>query len=371
MLEFSVLGSGSSGNAALVRSSGARILVDAGLSARQLNRRLEALGVPAETLDGILITHEHGDHVRGLDVFCRGLSLPIYCNPLTREVLRDSVRESKSWKLVQTGSSFSINDLEIETFPVAHDATDPMGFVFASGGVRLGMFSDVGYVTNLMRSRLADCDGLFVEANYDEQLLIDDLKRPWATKQRIQSRHGHLSNTQTAELVAEVATTRLTRVVLGHLSQDCNEPGLAANTIRDQLVARNWATVEVCCAGQKEPTPLFRLEPSESGTVAEEALMDWARAALEGERVPLPSPEPVDAVSAESTLPDEEGFEEPAPPTPEPVALPSGRAHSIWKEEMFSQEELTLAPAPPKKPKRRRKKKASPAEWQEELILGG
>ncbi len=255
MLRISVLGSGSSGNSAVIFTDTTRVLIDAGLSARQLNRRLEAVGVAPDTLDGILITHEHGDHVRGLDVFCRSVKVPLYSNASTREVMvTGPLKEPKTWRIVPTGGKFMIGDIQVQTFPVAHDATEPMGFALRDPESAIGILSDVGYVTNLMRNHMRGMNTIFVEANYDGVLLQNDTKRPWSIKQRILSRHGHLSNAQTAALVGEVADEHLHRVILGHLSQDCNEPDLAIRTIKEAITAKGQSQVSVLCAQQAEPT---------------------------------------------------------------------------------------------------------------------
>lgn len=261
MLKITVLGSGSSGNCALVVGEGVKLLIDAGLSSKQICLRLERVGVSPESLDGILLTHEHGDHVRGLDVFCKRYEVPVVCTAMTREVLAGSLKLPKRWKVVPSGGEFQLFGLSAATFPLPHDAVDPVGVVLRDGESGLGVVSDVGYVTNLMRERLRGLETLFVEANYDEKLLEEDTKRPWSTKQRITARHGHLSNVQTAELVASVAGPHLNRVILGHLSDDCNCPVLAREMILEALLERECGHVDVCCAGRVEPTAFWEAAP--------------------------------------------------------------------------------------------------------------
>ena len=257
MLNITILGSGSSGNSALVCAGNTRLLVDAGLSAKQLRLRLEAIGVDPESLDGILLTHEHGDHTRGIDVFCRKVEVPIYCTARTRVVLRDSMKSELAWKVIPSGGEFEIGGLGMRSFPVAHDAVDPVGFVMADGESSLGIVSDVGFVTSLVKEAVKGVNTLFVEANYDEQLLFEDTKRPPSIKQRISSRHGHLSNEQTAELVAGAACDGLERVILGHLSSDCNTPEIASAVIGGKLEQVLGREVPVVCAAAGEPTGGF------------------------------------------------------------------------------------------------------------------
>lgn len=256
MLQFSVLGSGSGGNSAVARSGNGCILIDAGLSARQLVLRLEAVGICPEELDAIILTHEHGDHTRGLDVFLRDREIPVYCNVRTREVLARYCPKAKiSWRLFESGEAFQIEDIRVQSFYVPHDAVEPMGYVLRNGQGALGVISDVGHVTTLVRDHLDGVDTLYVEANYDEVMLVNDTKRPWSTKQRISSRHGHLSNAQAADLAVSVASPKLHRVVLGHLSRDCNTPEVAANFVRQQLLNAGVEHVEVCCAAQNKVLP--------------------------------------------------------------------------------------------------------------------
>lgn len=256
MVRLTVLGSGSSGNCALVSTGRTTLLIDAGLSAKQTCVRLEAAGCSLDQLDGILLTHEHQDHTNGLEVLSSKRTLPLYATALTQETLAGSLkfRKPPSWRLMHTGSAFDFQDLRIECFPVPHDAVDPVGFVIADEESRLGVLSDVGFVTNLIKDRLKAADSLFVEANYDTQLLEADTKRPWATKQRISSRHGHLSNDQAAELIESVAHPGLNHVVLGHLSDDCNCPDRAARRIQDSLQRVGIADTRVICAQRRSVT---------------------------------------------------------------------------------------------------------------------
>ncbi|NLT69606.1 MAG: MBL fold metallo-hydrolase [Verrucomicrobiaceae bacterium] len=257
MLQLAVLGSGSSGNSALVCHEDTRILIDAGLSARQLCLRLREIGVDPDSLDAIVLTHEHGDHTRGIDVFCRQRRLPIYATTHTCAVLREGVQSGVIWKQFEAGHGFQIEGIQIDSFSVPHDAIDPVGFLFQCGRSSLGVLSDVGHVTRMIVDRLKGVDTLFTEANYDEILLQNDSKRPWATKQRISNRHGHLSNEQTAALVGEIAGPNLTRVVLGHLSSDCNTPELAAGVVAERLRHDGHAGVTVECAGRDAILPLL------------------------------------------------------------------------------------------------------------------
>ena len=257
VMRFAVLGSGSGGNAAVVECGGLRLMIDAGLSAKQLTLRLKQLGIEPASLDGILLTHEHGDHVRGLKVFLKEHRIPVFTTPATARIVRETGIDGGSWKCFEAGQVFSIGCLSVESFSIQHDAVDPVGFVVGHETLRLGFLSDAGFVTRSMTERLRGLCGIFVEANYDEALLEADTKRPWATKQRISSRHGHLSNRQVAELLRDIAHPALGRVVLGHLSSDCNLPDIVVNLLRACLTEMGHGHVGLHCASQHEPSPWF------------------------------------------------------------------------------------------------------------------
>jgi phosphoribosyl 1,2-cyclic phosphodiesterase len=253
MFSITILGSGSAGNCALVETPQTRLLIDGGLSSRQTVARLAQCGVNPLEIDGILLTHEHGDHTGALNVWCKQFSTPIYCNRLTAEVLqKDAPELRKDWRLFVTGSAFAIKDITVETFPVPHDAVEPVGFVLHHGAAALGVLTDLGVATKLVYERVRQVQTLVIETNHDEKLLQDDTKRPWSVKQRIMSRHGHLSNAAAANVLAELLGSKLQRAVLGHLSRDCNSPELAVGTVRARLDAVGAHAVDVLCAQQRE-----------------------------------------------------------------------------------------------------------------------
>src|SRR5262249_42599447 len=255
-----MLGSGSSGNSALVATDHCKILVDGGLSARQLVWRLEQCGVMTEQLAAIHLTHVHANHISGPEVLCWKCGVPIYCNRLTAEAVRSdsSFEQHRNWRIFATGADFSICDIAVQTFSVPHDAVDPLGFVFYAGSGSLGFITDLGYVTKMIVERLRQVQTLVIETNHDEKLLQKDLHRPWPVKQRIQSRHGHLSNAAAAGVIEELLSGKIDRVVLGHLSRDCNTPELAFKTVRASLAKCDRMDVEIHCATQFEITPRFR-----------------------------------------------------------------------------------------------------------------
>ncbi len=256
-MRFAVLGSGSGGNAAVVEIGGLRLMIDAGLSAKQLSVRLQAVGIDPKSLDGILLTHEHGDHVRGLKIFLKQNPMQVFTTAATARVVRELGIDGGTWKFFEAGQVFAIGGVKVETFAIQHDAVDPVGYVVGHETRRLGFLSDAGFVTRSMTERLRGLDGIFVEANYDEKLLEADTKRPWSIKQRISSRHGHLSNRQVTELIREIAHPALGRVVLGHLSSDCNTPDMILSCLRACLLEMGHGHVGLHCACQHEPSAWF------------------------------------------------------------------------------------------------------------------
>lgn len=244
-LKVCVLGSSSSGNSTYVASPRTAILVDAGLSGRETVRRLGEIGVAGDSICAVCVTHEHSDHTSGLAALCRGGRVALFANSGTIQGLEARPGAEKlTWNVFTPGSPFEIGDLRIEPFSVPHDAYDPVGFVIASGGIRVGVVTDMGMVTGLIRERLRSCNAVVIESNHDE-LMLKNADRPWHLKQRIFSRQGHLSNDHAADLIAEIAGAHLSAVFLAHLSDQCNRPELALSAVREALRKRGVTHVAV------------------------------------------------------------------------------------------------------------------------------
>ena len=256
---FTILGSGSSGNCAYLETDDTRLLIDAGLSGRQIRQRLLSIGRTPENLHGIVITHEHSDHVQGLTGLAAKLQIPIYCNRLTKEAIEHQLQLKLDFRLFATGGSFEIGDVQIDSFSVPHDAYDPVGFLLHTSAGDIGFLTDLGHATKLVIERVRSANVLVLEANHDLKLLQEDTKRPWSLKQRILSRHGHLSNDAAAQVAEQVVWAELRHLYLGHLSGDCNRPELAERAVNASLHQAGATHVRVQAAMQATPCATLTL----------------------------------------------------------------------------------------------------------------
>lgn len=231
-MRFSILASGSTGNAIYIETDKVRLLVDAGLSGKQIITLLERIGVKPESLDALLLTHEHLDHVKGLGVMARRFGLPIYTNEATWQAIPKSVGEiDESQKhILATGTAMTLADLEIETFGTSHDAAEPMGFCFYYRQTKLSLMTDLGYVSDKIKAQVRGSDVLICEANHDIEMLRMG-RYPWNVKRRILSDVGHLSNEDAGDALLDILDSRVTDVYLAHLSRDNNMIDLARMTV--------------------------------------------------------------------------------------------------------------------------------------------
>lgn len=250
MVELAVLGSGSRGNATLVRAGRSALLIDIGFSTRELCRRLEAVGQAPQAIAAILLTHEHGDHIAGLSTFTRRFGTPVYATEPTLIALERELGVARELVAIRTGEPFLVGEFAVQAFPVPHDAIDPVGFTLQAAGTTVGYATDLGHVTRLVAERLRGCEALIFEANHDRQMLLDG-PYPWVTKQRVASRFGHLSNEHAAAALPELAR-EVRALVLAHLSTTNNDPALCRATIEPEL-RRAGVRAAVSLAAQDRP----------------------------------------------------------------------------------------------------------------------
>jgi phosphoribosyl 1,2-cyclic phosphodiesterase len=235
------------------------VLIDAGFSARQIRARLAMIGRTPENLTGIVITHEHSDHVQGLVTLSEKLRIPVFCNRATKEAIEFQSKARLEWRLFTTGAAFELGDVTVETFTVPHDAQDPVGFLLRTVAGNIGFLTDLGHATRLVLDRIRAANVLVLEANHDTKLLQDCPHRPWSLKQRILSRHGHLSNDAAAEVAADIMSAELRHLYLGHLSRECNRPELALQVVTERVRALGAAHCQVALTSQTTPSPTLNL----------------------------------------------------------------------------------------------------------------
>lgn len=231
-IQFSILASGSTGNAMVIENEEVRLLVDAGLSGRKLEQLLQKRGRSCEQLDGILITHEHSDHVKGLGVLARRYGLTVYANEKTWSAMPKQIGEVPEGqkKVIETGEKLDFGRLQVESYPVSHDAADPVGYCFYDGSHKVSLVTDTGYVSPAIKAKVEDSDVLILESNHDIDMLRVG-RYPWNVKRRILSDVGHLSNDAAGEALLDLLTEQTRRVYLAHLSLDHNMIELARMTV--------------------------------------------------------------------------------------------------------------------------------------------
>ena len=230
-MEVFVLSSGSSGNSTLIRSGGTCLLIDAGISRRQILWRLEAFGISIESVDAVLLTHEHSDHIRGLEVLCRYHEIPVWASAGTWRGLKVSTETGGE---LRSGRELNIGGVTVLPVETSHDAAEPLAFVLEDASMRVGYCTDTGVFSSLLRQRMKDLDYLLLEANHDQDMLRHG-PYPWPIKQRIASRRGHLANHQSAEALDSILSPRLRALVALHLSEENNAPEMARGALAELL----------------------------------------------------------------------------------------------------------------------------------------
>ena len=251
-MDFSVLSTGSKANSTYIQTGESAILIDCGLSAKECKARMQKVGINPSKIKAILITHEHGDHIRGISVLSRQLQIPVYANKATAAHF-ENVFAVENFK---TGESFKIGNFEIEPFSIVHDADDPVGFAINDSSRKFIQLTDLGRVTGLVRRAIENCDGIVLESNYDSEKLMQ-CDYSWELKQRISSAHGHLSNNDSAALLADILHPKLKHVILGHLSENSNSPELVIDTFSRFVDSKAFHTF--VCGSVYDSTPLLAL----------------------------------------------------------------------------------------------------------------
>ncbi|MBT3394255.1 MAG: MBL fold metallo-hydrolase [Waddliaceae bacterium] len=248
MIGFCPLASGSKGNSVFLGTENSKILIDAGLSGKATKARLAEIGVDIADLDAILITHEHGDHVKGLRIMAYRMGIPVFANSDTARSICDMFSAVAKFTIFTTGDTFEFRDLEIHPFSIQHDTVDPVGFTITTNDIKIGFCTDLGFASSLVKNRLQNCDYLYIEANHDPDM-VHASPRPFIYKQRVLSRSGHLSNEACGNLLLDVYHEDLKHVHLAHLSDECNSPEKALTTI-NEILGEKTSTFDISIAYQ-------------------------------------------------------------------------------------------------------------------------
>ncbi|MBN2061171.1 MAG: MBL fold metallo-hydrolase [Deltaproteobacteria bacterium] len=256
-MRFSVLASGSKGNACYIETADTKIVVDAGLSCSEMIRRLKEINRTPRRLDAVFLTHEHSDHIKGAGPTARRFGATIYSNSMTLKKCSQSLGNIPC-VAVETGGYVTLNDLKVKTFTKCHDAVDPMGMIFSSNGASIGLITDLGRSTRLVEENLKECKALIIEFNHDVEML-DHGTYPLYLKRRIKGQEGHLSNKQAGELLKTVAHKGLLIVVLAHLSLENNMPEKAYHEAKDILTGCGYKKTRILISGQDNPMPLVEI----------------------------------------------------------------------------------------------------------------
>ncbi|MCP3979530.1 MAG: MBL fold metallo-hydrolase [bacterium] len=259
-MRFIPLASGSQGNATLVEFDEFRLLVDAGLSARELGKRLSSVGVEPDTIDALVLSHEHSDHARGAEVFSNKHDVRVVCSWATLAELDLAPQHFAAFSALDEGAAVELGPVTVEAFPVPHDAVRPVGFVIHGEGLRIGVATDLGHATRVVVERLRGCDLLMIESNHDSEMLRLG-PYPWQLKQRVAGRMGHLSNAEAAAVLRQTAAPGCQAVVLAHLSAHNNTPELARSAATSALSGNGCGNVAVHVAAAGQASPPVQLAP--------------------------------------------------------------------------------------------------------------
>jgi phosphoribosyl 1,2-cyclic phosphodiesterase len=256
----SVLGSGSRGNATFIKTNRVRLLIDAGMSRKEIAKRLEAIGEDPDGIDAVLITHEHSDHAGGLKSLLKDLPVEAFLTAGTLQAIQTELFELDDPKIVavQPGTPFNVGDVEVFPFRVPHDAAEPVAFSVTCGGLKIAQLTDVGYLPEYVAERLIESHVLILESNHDLEMLRVG-PYPWNLKQRLMGRHGHLSNTAVSRFIREQYDGRAEHVLLAHISERNNHPEIARHEAEKALRNRGLSAAGLTITSQDQPTSPIRL----------------------------------------------------------------------------------------------------------------
>lgn len=258
-MQITLLGSGSKGNCAVLTYQQQNLLIDAGFSGAETARRLQAIGLTPADISGLLITHEHSDHIKGARVIGNNWQIPVYTNTATAEVLKAKEQAPDRFVKFMTGQPFLLGGLKITPFPLPHDAADPVGYAFEADGKKIVIATDLGTPNAVVNHHLKNAQVMIVESNYHLPAL-QEANRPWRLKQRIMSRIGHLSNDDASIVLESTVGPNTHTVIMGHISGDCNSHDWVLNQALSTLQKMHRTDINLLTASQDQPTGPFSAE---------------------------------------------------------------------------------------------------------------
>jgi phosphoribosyl 1,2-cyclic phosphodiesterase len=259
MIGMASLSSGSKGNCTILRNGDEIILIDCGISFKRLKEKLHELELSEEMVTGIFITHEHADHISGVKAVSNKLNLPVYCNQNTGSFLRHKGREPENMLFFENGSKISHKSFMVEPFSIPHDGVDTVAYNVFINNMKISVATDFGFPSQAVKQNLMNADIILLESNYDVKMLQNCDKRPWRIKQRILSRHGHLSNESCLEILGDVLHANLKQLILGHVSQDTNDYALVEDLTKKYLSEHGYGNLPMIVARQEVSTAFISL----------------------------------------------------------------------------------------------------------------
>jgi phosphoribosyl 1,2-cyclic phosphodiesterase len=253
-MRLCVLASGSKGNSIFVQYEDQAIVIDCGLSGKEFKKRLDFAGLSEEAIKAIIISHEHSDHISGAGILSRKYGIPLYINQKTFEAAEKKIGKTESTVFFECGESFQIDTFIVHPFSISHDTEDPAGFTVTTPKGKLGIATDLGVASLVVKQHLKECNVLVLEANHDPGMLLENENYPWPLKQRVKGRHGHLSNEESAQLIQEVLHSDLNHVIMAHLSEENNLPEKVERSIQKAIHGRD---IKISIASQNTPSDVI------------------------------------------------------------------------------------------------------------------
>lgn len=249
MKGFCPLASGSKGNCIYIGTEQTKVLIDAGISTKQIVNKLNAINVDISSIDAVLVTHDHADHIMGLKTLTSRYGIPVFANHETAKGIIQTLGVRPKFKIFSTGETFEYGDFEVHPFSIQHDTLDPVAFTIKTSSLKMGFCADLGFATSLVSHTLQGCDYLYLEANHQISM-VHSSSRPLVYKRRVLGKNGHLSNEACGHLLASIAHPGLKHVHLAHLSSECNTPETALFVVNN-ILEKEGISLDISTASQE------------------------------------------------------------------------------------------------------------------------